>query len=141
MSMAIDGLVSGLDTTSLINSLMQVDAVPQTLLKNKVTATQSMVTALQGLNSKVADLATLAGKTGRPARWTSIRRRASSDDSHCDRAAPAPPPARLTWSSINWRRRGCSFQRRRARHGQTRTSRSPGGWRDRRRHHRRIHVP
>ena len=65
MSMAIDGLVSGLDTTSLINSLMQVEAVPQTLLKNKVTATQSMVTALQGLNSKVADLATLADKTGK----------------------------------------------------------------------------
>ncbi|HEY9470190.1 MAG TPA: flagellar filament capping protein FliD [Propionibacteriaceae bacterium] len=65
MSMAIDGLVSGLDTTSLINSLMQLDAVPQTLLKNKVTATQSMVTALQGLNSKVADLATLADKTGK----------------------------------------------------------------------------
>jgi flagellar hook-associated protein 2 len=65
MSMAIDGLVSGLDTTSLINSLMQLDAVPQTLLKNKVTATQSMVTALQGLNSKVADLATLAEKTAK----------------------------------------------------------------------------
>jgi flagellar hook-associated protein 2 len=63
MSMAIDGLVSGLDTTSLINSLMQVEAVPQTLLKNKVSATQSMITALQGLNSKIADLATLAGKT------------------------------------------------------------------------------
>lgn len=66
MSMAIDGLVSGLDTTSLINSLMQVEAVPQTLLKNKATTTQSMVTALQGLNSKVADLATLAGKTAKP---------------------------------------------------------------------------
>lgn len=65
MAMAIDGLVSGLDTTSLINSLMQIEAVPQTLLKNKVTATQSMVTALQGLNSKVADLATLADKTGK----------------------------------------------------------------------------
>ena len=33
----VDGLVSGLDTTSLINSLMQVEAIPQTLLKNKVT--------------------------------------------------------------------------------------------------------
>lgn len=64
--MAIDGLVSGLDTTSIINSLMQVEAVPQTLLKNKVSATQSMITALQGLNSKIADLATLAGNTAKP---------------------------------------------------------------------------
>ena len=35
-SMGIDGIVSGLDTTSLINSLMQVEAMPQTLLKQKV---------------------------------------------------------------------------------------------------------
>ncbi|GAB3044046.1 flagellar filament capping protein FliD [Parafrigoribacterium mesophilum] len=66
MSMAIDGLVSGLDTTSLINSLMQVEAAPQTLLKNKVSATQGMISALQGLNSKVAELATLAAKTAKP---------------------------------------------------------------------------
>ena len=65
MSMAIDGLVSGLDTTSLINSLMQLDAAPQTLLKNKVSATQDMITALQGLNSKIADLATLADNTAK----------------------------------------------------------------------------
>ncbi|MEO9014238.1 MAG: flagellar filament capping protein FliD [Terrimesophilobacter sp.] len=61
--MAVDGLVSNLDTTSLINSLMQIEAGPQTLLKNRVSTTQTVVTALQGLNSKVADLATLAGKT------------------------------------------------------------------------------
>lgn len=66
MTTGIDGLVSGLDTTSLINSLMQAEAGPQTLLKNKVTSTQSLVTALQTLNSKFAsmtDLATAAAKT------------------------------------------------------------------------------
>jgi flagellar hook-associated protein 2 len=67
MSLAIDGLVSGLDTTSLINSLMTIEATPQTLLKNRVTTTQSMITALQGLNSSVASLATLGKKTALPA--------------------------------------------------------------------------
>lgn len=65
-TLAIDGLVSGLDTTSLINSLMSIEAVPQTLLKNKVSEAQALVTALQGLNSKVASLADLAGKTAKP---------------------------------------------------------------------------
>lgn len=58
--LAVDGLVSGLDTTSLINSLMTAESQPQTLLKAKVTSTQSTITALQGLNSQVAALATSA---------------------------------------------------------------------------------
>lgn len=66
MSLAIDGLVSGLNTTSLINSLMQVEAMPQVLLKNKVTATQSYISAMQNLNGKIASLATLAATTAKP---------------------------------------------------------------------------
>jgi flagellar hook-associated protein 2 len=66
MGLAVDGLVSGLDTTALINSLMQVEGVPQTLLKNKVTAAQSYISALQGLNTKVAALSDLAIKTAKP---------------------------------------------------------------------------
>ena len=62
-SFGIDGLVSGLDTTTLINGLMAAEAVPQTILKNKATANQALVTALQGLNTKVAELATLAATT------------------------------------------------------------------------------
>ncbi|ROS73956.1 flagellar hook-associated protein 2 [Curtobacterium sp. PhB130] len=57
---AIDGLVSGLDTTSLINSLMSIETVPQTLLKNKVTTTNSFISSLQTINSLVQTLATKA---------------------------------------------------------------------------------
>ena len=67
MTNAIDGLVSGLDTTSLINSLMQVEAVPQTLLKAKVSSSQNLISALQGLNSQIAGLADFAGKAAKPA--------------------------------------------------------------------------
>jgi flagellar hook-associated protein 2 len=66
-ALAVDGLVSGLDTTSLINSLMQVESVPQTLLKNKVSNSQTYISALQSLNTKVAALVDLAGKTSKPA--------------------------------------------------------------------------
>lgn len=53
MGTAIDGLASGLDTTSMINSLMAVAALPQTQLKTKLASDQSMITALQGLNTRL----------------------------------------------------------------------------------------
>src|SRR5664279_4983405 len=67
MGLAVDGLVSGLDTTSLINSLMQLEALPQTILKKKVSGSQAMISALQGLNTKIASLASLATDTAKPA--------------------------------------------------------------------------
>jgi flagellar hook-associated protein 2 len=66
MAMSLDGLASGLDTTSLIKSLMQVEAIPQNILMNKVSATKTMVSALQALNTRVADLATLTTKLAKP---------------------------------------------------------------------------
>ncbi len=59
-SLAIDGLVSGLKTTDLINSLMSVEAVPQTLLKSKLASTNSFISSLQTINSLVQTLATKA---------------------------------------------------------------------------------
>ncbi|PYY51291.1 hypothetical protein DEJ17_17110 [Curtobacterium sp. MCSS17_011] len=59
-SLAIDGLVSGLKTTDLINSLMSVEAVPQTLLKSKLASTNSFISSLQTINSLVQTLATRA---------------------------------------------------------------------------------
>jgi len=59
---AIDGLVSGLKTADLINQLMQLEANPQTLLKQKQAKVGTLVSAYQTLNSTVANLATNAGK-------------------------------------------------------------------------------
>lgn len=66
MGLAIDGLSSGLDTTTLIKSLMTLEAAPQTLIKSKAAAVQTRISALQGLNSAVDDLATKAGKVAAP---------------------------------------------------------------------------
>jgi flagellar hook-associated protein 2 len=66
VGLSIDGLSSGLDTTSLINSLMTLEAAPQNLIKSKAAAVQTRISALQGLNSAVADLATKAGKLAEP---------------------------------------------------------------------------
>ena len=66
MGLSLPGLASGLDTTSLISQLMQVEAIPQVLLKNQSSSVQSMISALQGLNGKVAALATVATAAGKP---------------------------------------------------------------------------
>ncbi|MDJ0338900.1 flagellar filament capping protein FliD [Cryobacterium sp. PH31-O1] len=63
MSLAVDGLISGLDTTALINSLMTLEAGPQNQLKAKVTSSNTLVAAFQGLNSSIANLGTLATKS------------------------------------------------------------------------------
>jgi flagellar hook-associated protein 2 len=76
--MAIDGLVSNLDTTSLINQLMQVESAPQTLLKTKQTNTKSLVTALQALNTKVASLAESAAKVAKTESWQAWKATSSS---------------------------------------------------------------
>ncbi|WP_127126489.1 flagellar filament capping protein FliD [Georgenia sp. SYP-B2076] len=68
-SIGIDGLVSGLDTTALINNLMQIESAPQTLLKNKSANASILVTALQALNTKVASLATNAAKATKVESW------------------------------------------------------------------------
>lgn len=66
MGLSIDGLSSGLDTTSLINSLMTIEAAPQNLIKSKAAVVQTRISAFQGLNSAVADLATKAAKLAAP---------------------------------------------------------------------------
>ncbi|MET1042652.1 MAG: flagellar filament capping protein FliD [Microbacteriaceae bacterium] len=66
MAIALPGLASGLDSATLINSLMQLEAIPQTLLKNRVSATNTRITDLQILNSRVQSLATVASGTAKP---------------------------------------------------------------------------
>ena len=66
MAISLDGLSSGLDTTSLISQLMTVAAQPQTLLKAQVTTTNTELTAFQGLNSRLATLADAATAAAKP---------------------------------------------------------------------------
>lgn len=67
MGFAVDGLSSSLDTTALINGLIQLEAIPQNLLKKKVSGTQGMISALQQLNTRIASLAKLSKETAKPA--------------------------------------------------------------------------
>ncbi|MDQ0613712.1 flagellar hook-associated protein 2 [Microbacterium sp. W4I4] len=60
MGLSLDGLVSGLDTTSLIKALMDVQAIPRNLLNSKMTDKGVIISNLQSLNSTIQELATKA---------------------------------------------------------------------------------
>jgi flagellar hook-associated protein 2 len=57
---AIDGLISGLNTTQIIAQLMQVERLPERQLTNHKTASQTLVSTMQSLNSLFTALQTAA---------------------------------------------------------------------------------
>ena len=79
MGISIDGLATGMDTTSLITSMMDMERIPQKLLQTKVSQTHSYVSSLQGLNTRIADLGTLAAKTATTGSFAAVTGSASSD--------------------------------------------------------------
>ncbi|WP_152192533.1 flagellar filament capping protein FliD [Georgenia satyanarayanai] len=79
MTIGIDGMASGLDTGAIIDGLVKIQANQQVLLKQKSTAASSLVTALQGLNSRVSSLATAAKKVADADSWAVTKGSSSSD--------------------------------------------------------------
>ncbi len=91
MTSAIDGLVSGLDTTSIINSLMKIEAQPQTIIKTKQSTSQSMVSALQSFNTKLSSLAEAATKASTASSWDAYSATSSSTSVTTSAGATAQP--------------------------------------------------
>ena len=97
-SLALDGLASGLDTTNFIKSLMQVETVPRNLLVSKQTTTQSFVTALQGLNTRMASLGAAAKKAADPASWQAHTATSSAPSTATATASSGAQIGSLTFS-------------------------------------------
>lgn len=64
--MTLGGIASGLDSAALIKATIDVEAIPQTMLKSKVTASQALTAALTTLNGRIASLTTLAQAAAKP---------------------------------------------------------------------------
>jgi flagellar hook-associated protein 2 len=96
-SMSIDGLASGLNTTDLVSQLMQVEAIPQNQLKNRLSTTNQAITALQSINTKVASLAASAKALTEPKAWQTVRA-TSADSSIALTAAAGAGAANLSVS-------------------------------------------
>src|SRR5919202_1295907 len=60
VSLSVDGLISGLDTTTLVSQLVAAEALPQTRLKNQMSAAQAAADAYREVNTKVDAVRTAA---------------------------------------------------------------------------------
>lgn len=87
--MSVDGLISGLDTTSLINQLLQAEAAPQSALKSKVSEARAAVTAYQGVNTRYAALLTAAESVAESDTWMTPTATSSSSSVKATASADA----------------------------------------------------
>jgi flagellar hook-associated protein 2 len=69
---AISGLGSGIDTTSIINALMEVNAQTENQLKAQQTTISTKIADYQDLNTKMLALQTAAETLGNPNDWNQL---------------------------------------------------------------------
>lgn len=98
MSMSVDGLVSGMDTTSLITQLIQAEAAPQTALKARLSATQNAASAYRTVNTTFLAI-TAAAEALTTSALTAARKATSSNPAvTASAAATAVAGSSLTFS-------------------------------------------
>lgn len=86
---SVSGIISGLDTSSIISQLMQVEAQPQTDLKSKVMTEQTVIAAYQSVNAKMQSLQSAADTFSSITTWQA----ATATSSNTAVAATASPGA------------------------------------------------
>lgn len=92
MSTNVDGLVSGLDTTSLIQSLMQAERQPQVRLQTKRASAQKVIDVYQQLNTRLDALRTAAEALNGALDWK-VSKATSSNEAVVTAAVTSSAPA------------------------------------------------
>src|SRR4051812_29427597 len=72
------GLTSGIHYSTMITQLMQIEAQPQTLLQNKLSAVKSQATALRSVNTAFATLGSAAQNLTKAAAWNPAKATSTS---------------------------------------------------------------
>ncbi len=76
--MSVDGLVSGLSTTSLINQLVQAEAAPQAQLRTKLSTANASAAAYRAVNTRFDAVRTAAEALTKATTWSSAKATSSS---------------------------------------------------------------
>ncbi|MFB9376589.1 flagellar filament capping protein FliD [Kineococcus gynurae] len=76
---AVDGLVSGIDVTSIVSQLVKVDAATQDRLKTNVSTAQNEIKGYQAVNTKMAALKTAVEGLTKAGGWSPVTAKSSSD--------------------------------------------------------------
>ncbi|TFV64154.1 hypothetical protein E4P41_02635 [Geodermatophilus sp. DF01-2] len=90
MTMSVGGLVSGLDTSTLISQLLRAEAAPQTALKTRLSLTEAAASAYRSVNGRFDALRTAAEALAKTETWTAVEATstASSVTASTDAGAP-----------------------------------------------------
>jgi flagellar capping protein FliD len=91
VSMSVDGLISGMDTTSLINQLISAEAGQQTALKKRLTASETSASAYRTVNTTLAAVRAAAESVLKPESWTSTKATSSSTNVTVSAGSNATP--------------------------------------------------
>jgi flagellar hook-associated protein 2 len=97
MSMSVDGLISGMDTTSLITQLLQAEAGPQTALKKRLTVAETSASAYRTVNTAFAAVRSAAEAVLKSDTWTPMKA-TSSASSVAVSASNGAQPGSLTFT-------------------------------------------
>jgi len=98
MSMSVDGLVSGMNTTSIISGLMQTEAAPQTALKSRLSTTKTAASAYRTVNTTYAALRTAAEALQKVEIWGSAKATSNSTSVTATATGTNPAPGSLTFT-------------------------------------------
>lgn len=110
MATSISGLSSGLDTSTIISQLMQLERIPQGRLQTKQTAMESALGSFRTLNTKFNSIVTAAEKLGgalpgavptnppKPDAWQTTMASSSDATRTSASAAPGAPAGALTFN-------------------------------------------
>lgn len=98
MSFAVDGLVSGMDTTTLISQLLKAEAAPQQALKNRLSAAQLAASAYRTVNSGFAAVRSAAEALTTAGVTAARKATASSTNVTATATASATPGAKVSFT-------------------------------------------
>jgi flagellar hook-associated protein 2 len=79
---SISGLASGLDTASIISSLMQIEKQPQVRIQQKITQEQARQQSLKDVLSQLNSLTTAYQSLTDVGTWADVQSVVSTDDAH-----------------------------------------------------------
>lgn len=95
---SVDGLVSGLDTTTIISQLMSLERQPQTRLKTQKTSLSNQISIYQTLNTKFSTLASKAQELARSAAWRTMKASSSNGAAVTATASAGASAGQLSFS-------------------------------------------
>jgi flagellar capping protein FliD len=91
MSMSVDGLISGMDTTALINKLILAEAGQQTALKTRLTASETAASAYRTVNTTFAAVRAAAEAMLKAEAWTPAKATSSASSVSASASSGALP--------------------------------------------------